>query len=189
MSSTRGAEVAEPARQVALLRAVNLGATRKLSMPDLRAALAGAGHEDVRTHLQSGNVVLRSSLPAARLERRLEQEIRAAFGFDVPVMVRTRPQLAAVVRFNPLGDVATNGSRYHITFLARPLGAAAARGLTEADVAPEQLVVKGREVYAWLPEGVHHSRATRLLTEKRLGVAGTMRNWNTVVRLLQMLDE
>jgi uncharacterized protein (DUF1697 family) len=174
---------------VALLRAVNLGASRKLNMPALREALAQAGHEGVRTHLQSGNVVVESALAAAALERRLEKEIRAAFGLDVPVMVRTRAQLAAVVKFDPLGDVATSGSRYHVTFLAKPLGAAAARALKQADLEPERLVVKGREVYAWLPDGVHKSRATRLLTEKRLGVAGTARNWNTVRRLLEMLDE
>ena len=181
--------MANPTRQVALLRAVNLGPTRKLSMSALRDALADAGHQGIRTHLQSGNVVLESPLSAARLERQLEKEIRDAFGFDVPVMVRTRRQLASVVAFDPLGEVATSGSRYHVTFLARPLAARAARELAQAEVAPERLVVKGREIYAWLPDGVHRSRAARLLTEKRLGVAGTLRNWNTVRRLLEMLEE
>ena len=176
-------------RQLALLRAVNLGASRKLSMPALREALVKVGHEDVRTHLQSGNVIVGSRLSASALERTLEKQIRSAFGFDVPVMVRTRAHLAKVVAADPLGDVVTNPSRYQVTFLAAKPAAAAVRDLRGADIDPEQVAVIGREVYAWHPDGVHRSRLTRLLTEKRLGVPGTARNWNTVCRLLEMLEQ
>lgn len=176
-------------RQVALLRAVNLGASRKLNMPALREALARAGHEGVRTHLQSGNVVVESALAAAELERTLERQIRSAFGFDVPVIVRTRAQLAKVVAADPLGKVVTNPARYQVTFLAAKPAAAAVRELEGVDVDPEQVAVIGREIYVWHPEGVHRSRLARFLTEQRLGVAGTARNWNTVRRLLEMLEE
>jgi uncharacterized protein (DUF1697 family) len=181
--------VAKPVRLLALLRAINLGTTRKLSMPALREALADAGHEGVRTHLQSGNVVLSSGLAAAKLERRLEKEIRAAFGFEVPVMVRTRAQLAKVVGADPLREAVTNPARYQVTFLTAKPADAAVRELQRADIDPERVAVIGREIYAWHPDGIHRSRLARLLTEKRLGVPGTARNWNTVCRLLEMLDE
>jgi uncharacterized protein (DUF1697 family) len=181
--------MAGSSRQVALLRAINLGANRKLGMPALREALEKAGYEGVRTHLQSGNVVVESRLSASALERTLEKRIRAAFGFDVPVIVRTRAQLAKVIAADPLADAVTNPSRYQVTFLAAKPAAAVVRELRAADIDPEQVAVIGREIYAWHPRGIHRSRLTRLLTEKRLGVAGTARNWNTVCKLLEMLDE
>ena len=97
-------------------------------MADLRELLAGHGYEDVRTHLQSGNVVLTSTLPADRLAKKLERELEAGLGFEVEVIVRTRAELARVVARNPLGEVAKDPSRYLVTFLrAKPRGEARAR--------------------------------------------------------------
>src|SRR5687767_12241286 len=121
-------------------------------MADLRELLAGHGYADVRTHLQSGNVVLTSSLPAERLARKLERELEAGLGLKIEVIVRTRADFARVVARNPLGTVATDPSRYLVTFLGTKPPAKVVRDLRAADVAPEQVVVSGREIYSWHPD-------------------------------------
>jgi uncharacterized protein (DUF1697 family) len=158
-------------------------------MGDLRELLETHSHDGVRTHLQSGNVVLASPLAARKLEAQLERQLAAGLGMEIRVLVRTRAELAAVVRRDPLGKVATNGSRYLVSFLSKRLPAKAARQLEAADVAPAQLVIDGRELYAWYPDGVQRAPLAKLLDDKRLGVLSTARNWNTVTKLLQLLDD
>jgi uncharacterized protein (DUF1697 family) len=176
-------------RHIVLLRGINLGAKRRVSMPDLRELLGGLGYEGVRTHLQSGNVALTSKASPARLTGTLEQQLAESLGFDVDVVVRTRDELAAVVDRDPLGDVASDPKRYQVSFLSAKLAPGVAKQLTDADVAPERVVVSGREIYAWHPNGIQRSPLAKLLTAERLGVTATARNWNTVVKLLALADE
>jgi uncharacterized protein (DUF1697 family) len=176
-------------RQIALLRGINLASKRRVGMADLRELLEGRGYENVRTHLQSGNIVLSSGLSPRLLERTLERELAERFGFDISVIVRTRAELAKVVERNPLGKVATDGSRHVVSFLSRRLPAAVARELEAADVAPEQVAISGREIYAWYPNGIQRSPLGKLLDDSRLGVVSTARNWNTVVKLLELATE
>jgi uncharacterized protein (DUF1697 family) len=176
-------------RQIALLRGINLASKRRVGMADLRELLDGQGYKDVRTHLQSGNVVLSSTLSPRRLERTLERQLAERFGFDISVLVRTRAELAKVVERNPLRKVATDGSRHVVSFLSRRLPAAVARELEAADVAPERVAISGREIYAWYPNGIQRSPLGKLLDDSRLGVVSTARNWNTVVKLLELASE
>lgn len=158
-------------------------------MAALRELLSGLGYDDVRTYLQSGNVVLSSRVSADRLERELEQQLAAGFGADVRVLVRTRDELADVVARDPLGKVADNPARYLVSFLSAEPDPDVVRELTTVDVAPEQFVVSGRELYAWHPDGIQRSPLAKLLSERRLGVVATARNWNTVTKLLALADE
>ena len=171
-------------RHVAFLRGINLAKRRRVAMADLRTLLEDAGYDDVRTHLQSGNVVLSSPLSPRKLEAQLERQLAAGLGMDVQVLVRTRAELAKVVALDPLGKVATNPSRYLVSFLSKKLPAKLARELEAAGV-----VVSGRELYAWHPDGVQRSPLAKLLDDKKLGVVSTARNWNTVTKLLELLDE
>lgn len=157
-------------------------------MGDLRDLLTGLGYADVGTLLQSGNVVLTSTRSGKPLERELEGELSAAFGFDIAVLARTRAQLAAVIERNPLADVAGDLKRYQVTFLSAKPAAARARELSELDIVPEQVVLSGREIYAWHPEGIQRSPLAAALTDKRLGVTATARNWTTVTKLLALAD-
>ena len=158
-------------------------------MAELRTLLEKAGQEDVRTHLQSGNVLLSSSLPSRKLEAQLERQLAEGLGMDVRVLVRTRAELARVVAHDPLGPVATNPSRYMVSFLSRRLSARVAKELETAELAPARLVVHGREIYAWYPDGVQRSPAAKLLDDRKLGVVATARNWNTVTKLLELLED
>jgi uncharacterized protein (DUF1697 family) len=158
-------------------------------MAELRGLLEEAGYEGARTHLQSGNVVLSSRLPPRKLEAQLERQLADGLGMDVRVLVRTRAELAKVVAHDPLGSVATNGSRYLVSFLSKKLPAKVARELEQAELAPAQLAVHGREIYAWYPDGSQRSPAAKLLDDRRLGVVSTARNWNTVTKLLELLGD
>ena len=175
-------------RHVALLRAINLGARNRVSMPDLRELLTELGYGDVKTLLQSGNVVLTSRLSPARLERDLQRQIAEGLGVDTPVVVRTRDELAAVVERDPFGAVVDEPKRYQVTFLAEEPSDGAARELAAADVEPERIELIGRELYTWHPDGIQRSKVDRLRTGKRLP-PGTARNWNTVTKLLELADE
>ena len=175
--------------RVALLRGINLGPNRRVPMGDLRDLLSGAGYGDVRTYVQSGNLVLTSRLSADRLERELARHILSGFGIDTPVIVRTRDELAAVVALNPLGKVAEDPKRYQVSFLSAEPAAEAIDAIAAVDVAPEQFAHHGREIYAWHPQGVHGSALAKLISDRRLGVTVTARNWNTVTTLLAMADE
>jgi uncharacterized protein (DUF1697 family) len=158
-------------------------------MAELRTLLEEAGHADVRTHLQSGNVLLSSPLSPRRLEATLERELADGLGMDVRVLVRSRRELAAVVAHDPFASVATDHSRYLVAFLSKKPAAGVVRELAAAELAPEQLLVHGREIYAWLPDGSRRSTAAKLLDERTLGVVSTARNWNTVTKLAELLTD
>lgn len=177
-----------PVRQVLLLRGINIG-KRRVPMPALRELLTEAGYQDVQTYVQSGNVVLSSTASPRKLERESAKLISERFGFEIPVVVRTRKELAAVVKANPLGDVADNLKRYQVCFLSGKLDQKTADRLRELVVAPEALAIQGREVYAWHPEGVARSKLWNTLAGKSLGATATARNWTTVETLLAMAEQ
>jgi uncharacterized protein (DUF1697 family) len=171
---------------VALLRGINLGAVHKVSMPVLRERLAEAGYEDVQTLLQSGNVVLSSASKPDAVAARLEAQLEEWFGFAVPVVVRSRAQLAKVVERDPFGDVATEPKKYVVTFLGGKPDAAFVKQIKDGDYGAERFAVHGRELYTWHPDGIHKSKLARLVGDSRLGVTATGRNWATVTKLLEL---
>jgi uncharacterized protein (DUF1697 family) len=177
------------AKHIVLLRGINIGSRNRIAMPRLRDVLAEAGFEDVQTYVQSGNVVLSSKGSSEEVARRCEQLIADEFGLDIPVVTRTRAQLAKVVERDPLGKVARDPKRYQVTFLTGKLTAEVVRKLEDAAVPTEQFVVDGREVYAWHPKGVARSKLWTLLAGQGLGVTATARNWTTVTSLLALANE
>jgi uncharacterized protein (DUF1697 family) len=172
---------------VAFLRGINVGASQRLKMAELREALADAGYEGVRTLGQSGNVALSSAADAAAVEREVAGVLGDAFGLDVAVMVRTRDELAAVVVADPFGDDADDPARYQVSFLSAEPDGAAVEELERACVAPERVAVRARHVYAWHPNGIRDSELAKQLDSRRLGVEITARNWRTVTKMLQLV--
>jgi uncharacterized protein (DUF1697 family) len=157
-------------------------------MPKLRALLEEARFEDIRTYLQSGNVVLSSTKKADDVGRACKRVIAKELGLDIDVVVRSRAQLAQVVKRDPLGDVAKDPKRYQVSFLAAKPPRGLARKLEEAAAETEQFAVSGREVYAWHPAGVARSKLWALLAGRNLGVVATSRNWTTVTKLLELAE-
>jgi uncharacterized protein (DUF1697 family) len=181
-------KVAPMARHIALLRGINVGSNHRIGMAELRELLAANGFEDPRTLLASGNVVLGSRKRPATVARELNALIRERFGFDIGIVVRSRDELAAVVADNPLGDVDGEPKNLHVVFLSGTPDAAEAERLAAAVTDPERLVVRGSEIYVWYANGMQGSPAAKLLTDARLGVIPTARNWNTVLKLLELAD-
>jgi uncharacterized protein (DUF1697 family) len=169
-------------RYVALLRGINVGRARQVGMPRLAELLGARGHDNVRTHLRSGNVVLDSPLGEAELVADLEAAIEEEFGFAVPVVVRTGTEVAAVITGDPFATVATDPARYLVTFLPEPPAPDRVDALPPVEGGGEYLV-RGRELYLWLPDGIANTPLAAWKWDRLLGVAGTARNWNTVTKL------
>jgi uncharacterized protein (DUF1697 family) len=169
---------------VALLRGINLGSKRRVAMADLRSWLTDLGYTDVRTLLQSGNVVLRSNKRAATVRKELESALATGAGFTVDCVLRTAPELRAVVDADPFGDVVTDPARYVVSFLDKP------RTWPEVDPAkyePERFHFAEREAYFWLPGGFQKSPLMAAFPARK-GEVTTVRNWNTVTKLLAMAE-
>jgi uncharacterized protein (DUF1697 family) len=174
------------ATRIVLLRGINLGPSRRVRMEALRELLGSEGYGNVRTYVQSGNVLLESALEPARLEAALDRQLAAGLGFDIDVFVRTPSELKAVLARDPLGSEAFDRSRYLITFLRKPLDPERAARLAAEEFSPERLALNGREIYSWHPGGVGRSELAKQLSERSLGVTATARNWNTLEKLLAL---
>lgn len=176
------------ATYVALLRGINLGNHNKVPMAALRDRLRDAGFDDVATYVQSGNVVLRSRKGAATVADLVRAEVAAGFGIDVPVVVRTGAQLAGVLDGNPfLAPHADPGRQLHVGFLSAAPAKARAAKLDPKRAAPEELSLRGRELYLWTPNGLGRSKVLQGV-ERALGVDVTVRNWRTVTELHRMAN-
>jgi len=176
-------------RYVALLRGINVGGKRKVSMATLRAVVEGLGPTDVETLLQSGNVAFTADEGAAgTLAEELAIAIEAEFGFSVAVLVRTGADLDRVIAANPFPDVLTEPKFLHVAFSSRPVRPEALAGIDAERFAPDQFRVGQDELYLWFPNGSGRSKLTIHLFERALGAHLTARNWNTVVRLWELLS-
>lgn len=172
-------------RHIVLLRGVNLGSHNRVPMPKLRAALETAGFDDVRTYLQSGNVVLSSRGSPAEAVRRV---IAKEFALDIAVVTRTRAAVAKVVAHNPLANVAKDPKRYQVSFCDSKPSREVVRLIEDTAAPGEHVVVHGREIYAWHPDTIARSKLWALLAGQKLGVTATARNWTTVEQLLELAD-
>jgi uncharacterized protein (DUF1697 family) len=175
-----------PNTYVALLRGINLGAKKRISMPNLRALVSSLGADDVTTYVQSGNVVFKSAEGSAKLVGAIERRIRRDLGMTVKVLLRTRPQLAKVVAGNPFAKRVKDPTKLHVTFLAETPSRSRVRRLDPEHGAPDEFRVVGKEVYLHCPNGYGRSKLTNAFFEKELGVAATTRNWKSVTKLAEL---
>jgi uncharacterized protein (DUF1697 family) len=175
---------------VSMLRAVNVGGTSRIKMDALRAAYESIGVTDVRTLLQSGNVVFRSSIgDRERLVKRIMQELERQLDLQVEVVLRTLAELASIVERGPVLSPRADPSKLLVMFLSRVPDAAAQAALAKwhkASKMPEMLEMRGPEIYLYYPDGVGRSKLSGAVLENKLGVSGTARNWNTLVKLLDV---
>lgn len=172
---------------VVFLRAINLGRVNRVPMAGLRNALADAGYDDVATHLQSGNVVLRSSKRSgSAVAKEIEQLVAAEFGVNADVMVRTGAELATIVKANPLARGRTTPDMLYVAFLKKRPPATATRALSARTFGDDEFVIRGAEIYLRYPNGVSGSTMNTALFEGALGTPGTVRTWKVVTRLNEL---
>jgi uncharacterized protein (DUF1697 family) len=174
-------------RVAALLRGINIGRSKRIAMPELRAIVEELGHTDVETYLQSGNVVF---APKPRSPKDLAASLGAAVaeatGHDVAVVTRTGAELRKVVASNPYP--VDDPTRVVVAFLA---AAVDLDDLALGDLAtyrPDELTIVGREIYVSVPNGQGRSKLMKALTESRLPAALTVRNWRTVTALAELTE-
>lgn len=168
-------------KHVALLRGINLGGKNSVAMKDLAALFTAAGCRDVATYIQSGNVIF--SAPASVLKK-LPATVSNAFG--VPAVVRSHDELASAVRGNPYLAEGIDPKWLHMVFLARVPPPAAVAALDPDRSPPGRFHVKGQDIYLHLPTGVGKTRITNAWIDSKLSTLSTIRNWNTVLKLLEL---
>lgn len=169
-------------RCVALLRGINVGKAKRIAMADLRSVFERVGLAEVRTLLNSGNVVFTTTRFTATLPTRLRQAIHERLQVDCRVTILTAAELGEIIRKDPLGAVVDNPSRYLVGVLADPADRARLVPLTREEWTPERLVLGARVGYLWLPAGIIESRVAKAL-DRLLGDGITSRNWSTMLKL------
>ncbi|MGW0993984.1 DUF1697 domain-containing protein [Streptomyces sp. NPDC002520] len=175
----------------ALLRGINVGGSKKLPMADLRTLMAGLGHDGVRTHLQSGQAVFTTdhgdedSL-AAELSRAVEER----FGFPVDVIVRDHAYLKAVADACPFPAAELEPRQLHVTYFSAPVAAERYAEIDPAAHLPEEFRLGDRCLYLYAPDGLGRSKLGEALSRPRVakGLIATSRNWNTVLKLVEMTE-
>jgi uncharacterized protein (DUF1697 family) len=172
---------------VALLRGINVGGKNKLPMKELAAIFTDAGASDVLTYIQSGNVVFRAS---AALARRLPAVVATAiskrFGFEVPVLMRTAGELRKVASENPFLRAGADVGMLHVAFLTSKPGTAQVDSLDADRSSPDEFELRGREIYLYCPNGIARTKLTNAYFDSKLATTSTVRNWKTVLKLVEL---
>jgi uncharacterized protein (DUF1697 family) len=170
---------------LALIRGINVAGHAKLAMADLRRVLESLGHTEVRTYLQSGNAVFSSGRKQpGKFGAEIEKAVSSETGLDVKVLVRTRDELQSVIEANPFPEAARTPTQLHVMFLSGRLTKKVLASLDATPYEPDQFKAGDRVLYLWLPNGLGRSKLPAYLSERRLGVTATTRNWNTATKLL-----
>ncbi|MDX3798633.1 DUF1697 domain-containing protein [Streptomyces sp. AK04-3B] len=173
----------------ALLRGINVGGNRKLPMAELRALLEELGHGDVRTYLQSGQAVFSSTRgDEESLAAGLTAAIEKHFGFAVDVLVRDHAYLRAVADACPFPAADLEAKQLHATYFSGPVDEERFAGIDRAALLPEEFRLGDRALYLYTPVGLGRSRLAEQLARPRVnkGLIATTRNWNTVLKLVEM---
>lgn len=175
---------------VILLRAVNVGGTGKVSMAEFREMLAGLGYERVETYIQSGNAVVDAKGSAASVAKAVAAGLEKLMGASPAVIVRTHEQLGRVINENPFAKEAADGAKVHVALLAGPAAstarAALDRIIEQYPKRRDRYHLAGDHIYLHLPDGAADTKFTGKALDKALGVTGTGRNWNTILKLWEM---
>jgi uncharacterized protein (DUF1697 family) len=172
---------------VALLRGVNVGGKNKLPMQDLVTMFEGAGCRDVCTYIQSGNVVFRATeARASKVPSLVARSVADRLGFRAPVVMRTAAELRVVARGNPFLRAGADPDFLHVMFLADRPAAAKVAALDSKRSPPDEFEVRGRDIYLRCPNGAARTKLTNGYFDTKLETTSTMRNWRTVLKLVEM---
>ena len=172
---------------VAFLSGVNVGGKHSLPMTALAALFTESGCGEVRTYIQSGNVLFTAGTALARrIPALIAAGISKRFGFEAPVVTRTAAELAAIARNNPFLRDGPDPKALHVVFLADPPDRSRAALLDPDRSPPDRFVLRGSEIYLCCPNGVGKSRLTAQYFDSTLQTMSTFRNWNTVMKMLEL---
>ena len=176
---------------ISMLRGVNLGPHHRIKMDALRALYESLKLENPRTYVQSGNVIFRTrEKNAAKLGKQIQDAIEKKFGFRPEIVLRTTDELRKAIAASPFAKrPELEPGKILVTFLAGEPGPDAHANLAKLKEHPEELHLKGREMYIYFPDGAGKSKLPWSQVERLLKVTGTARNWNSVTNMLAMAEE
>ncbi|MFI6038957.1 DUF1697 domain-containing protein [Streptomyces sp. NPDC051315] len=175
----------------ALLRGINVGGAKKVPMAALRTLLEGLGLDHVRTYLQSGQAVFSAGHgDEDGLAREITRAVEKQFGFGVDVIVRDHAYLKAVAEACPFPAADLEARQLHVTYFSAPVGPDRFTGIDQAAHLPEEFRLGDRALYLYAPDGLGRSKLAEQLSRPRVtkGLIATTRNWNTVVKLVEMTE-
>jgi len=176
-------------RHLALLRGINVGGKHSLPMKELAAIFEEAGCAEVRTLIQSGNVVFAADAKLAkRLPGLVEAAIQARFGFPAPVVLCSAAELAEAMEASPFLAKGVPEDEVHLMVLKDLPAPAKAQALGASPFPPDGFVLEGRVIHLHLPHGTAKTRLTNAWFDARLGTVSTLRNWRTMTKLRAMLE-
>lgn len=172
-----------------MLRGINVGG-KKVPMVELREVYDALKFKNIRTYIQSGNVLFETKkTEEAALSKVLEKKIAARFGFDVPVVIRTAGELASVLKKNPfLKEKNLQEDKLYITFLAEIPAKELLEKIKVPDGSPDRFEIAGKEIYLYCPGGYGETKLSNNFFESKLKVKATTRNWRTSNELMKMMS-
>lgn len=173
---------------VAMLRGINVGAHKRIRMDQLRLSFKSLGFEQVKTYIQSGNVIFKTKkMSSAILSRQIEERIAGDFGFPASVVCRTIDEIAGTIKNNPfLNQPGIDPAKFHVTFLSEAPAKTALKKLEALTLDPDQCRCLDKEIYLYLPNGISGSSLMKSPLDRTLSVVTTTRNWRTVTALHQL---
>jgi uncharacterized protein (DUF1697 family) len=173
---------------ISMLRGINVGGHKRIKMDDLRKSFEALRFEQVKTYIQSGNVVFKTRKTSTSvLSQRIEEKIAGDFGFSVSVISRSSDEMVRTIERNPfLNERSIDPERLHVMFLSDAPAPAALKKLSDLTAPPDQCRSLGSEIYFYLPNGVSGSVLMKSPLNRILAVVTTTRNWRTVNSLHQM---
>lgn len=173
---------------LALLRGINVGGKNKLTMKDLVGLFEDAGCLNVRTFIQSGNVIFNAPRGVVKgLPNLITRTIEENLGYRIPVVLRTAEELDEAIRGNPCIAAGVQEKILHVYFLASLPDAHAVATLDASRSLPDKFQVYGREIYVELPNGMARTKLTNAYFDSKLATTSTARNWKTVIQLQELM--
>ena len=172
--------------KIAILRGINVGGHRKILMNDLKVLCENLKLKEVRTYIQSGNILFKSNSKSEKLENEIEVAIKRKFGFDVPVIVRSLTEWKEIVHENPFCNDAYEVNNLHITFLKERPSKENVEIIKSYNYEPDLFIITEKSVFIFCEGKYHQSKLTNNFFEKKLLVNTTTRNWKTVLKLMEL---
>ncbi len=173
---------------IALLRGINVGGHNLIKMQDLKGLFTNLGLKNVKTYIQSGNVVFQSEENEQQLRQKIEEEIRTIYGYNVPVIIRTGLQWEQILSHCPYRDyLVDEGESVHISFMENEPSQEGINHLLTHKTEMEDIHILGTEIYLLLRQSFHTSKMTAQL--HKLGLQATIRNWKTIQKINTIVNE
>lgn len=179
-------------KYISILRGINVSGQKKIQMSVLKSLYGLLGFQNVVTYIQSGNVIFDATVKnKTDLKAMIEKAIEEKYKFHVPVEIRTNREFANIVKSCPYDSIylAEDGTKVLVTFLSSNPTRAKVADVMKYVFAPEKLVIRGKEVYLYCPNGYGKSKLSNTFLENKLGIEATTRNWKSIHKLYELSIE